>query len=67
MTGLPMKQVLMFCDCGNHMTATVFRDIPFDLTCSKCKRHYLGCSCDMMVYHDGVFKKWQGGIKEKKV
>ena len=27
----------------------------------------LKSACDMMVYHDGVFKKWQGGIKEKKV
>jgi hypothetical protein len=67
MSRLPMKQVLMFCDCGNRMAATVFRDIPFDLTCSKCKRHYVGGSCEMMVYRDGVFQKWEGKIKEKNV
>ncbi len=35
-------------------------------TCPRCKRHF-GRSCDMMTFRDGVFSKWQGKVKEKRV
>lgn len=64
---LPMRQVTMTCDCGNHMSAAVFRDIPFDLACSMCNRHYVERPREVMVFRDGVFSRWQGKIKEKRV
>jgi len=35
------RQIEIDCDCGNHLSATVFSVRPFDLTCSKCGKHFV--------------------------
>lgn len=63
---LPMRQVSFTCDCGAKLSATVWKDIDFDLTC-KCKRHYKESFGKILMYHDGVFTFWEGKIEEKDV
>jgi len=36
-----MRQIDIQCICGNKLTATVFKNIPFDLTCSKCDNNFV--------------------------
>jgi hypothetical protein len=36
-----MRRVEIQCDCKNIISATVFKRINFDLTCSVCGRNFL--------------------------
>lgn len=60
----PMRQVDIHCDCGSHCFSTVFAEIHFDLTCSKCGRKFIESINENMEritwgIKDGVVTEWK--------
>ena len=55
-----MRQVEIQCECGNFLSATVFKNDPLDLTCSKCGVNFIeGCERVLSI-KDRIAIEWPG-------